>query len=244
MPELEMGLAIAAAAALLIPFALWLLRWAQKRRFAKDLVGGEGSVPPGTMGWPLLGEMLDFLRYFKFTNKPDEFISKRRARYGDTGIYRSHLFGSPVIITCSPEFNKQVLGSMTEDGRVSSGWPSNELLGSSSIAAVDGVPHKRLRKHLMEAFTSPKALIAQLNIAELTIVSALEQWVFKKRIVAYNETKAMTFRNMCEVLVSFQSEELLGKMESLYRGLMAGLRSLTINIPGTAFYRAVKEAID
>lgn len=50
----------------------------------------------------------------------------------------------------------------------------------------------------------------------------------------------MTFCNMCEVLVSFKSMELLGKMEGLYRGLMAGLRSLTINIPGTAYHHALK----
>lgn len=50
----------------------------------------------------------------------------------------------------------------------------------------------------------------------------------------------MTFCYICEALVSFKSTELLRKMEGLYRGLMAGLRSLTINIPGTAYHHALK----
>ncbi|KAG0455434.1 hypothetical protein HPP92_024726 [Vanilla planifolia] len=159
---------------------------------------------------------------------------------GDTGIYRSHLFGSPVIITCSPEFNKQALCSLTEDGTLSSGWPSDKLLGSSSIAVVDGVLHKRLRKHLIDGFTSPKVLSVHLSIAQPVYISALENCISKGKIVAYDETKAMTFRNICEALVSFKSEELLETMECLYRGLMKGLRSLTINIPGTAYYHALK----
>ncbi|KAK8937615.1 Beta-amyrin 11-oxidase [Platanthera guangdongensis] len=297
---------IAASAVLLLPLLLCILRWAHQRRFTGGLISGPGSLPPGSMGWPLIGEMLDFLRYFKFAKRPDDFISKRKARgcrgvdvvwdgaprrfgaaaagvglhlegisrvleglhnwlevncrrllgildcdrlgnavgrfyrYGDTGIYKSHLFGGPVIITCSPEFNRQVLSRMAEEETLSSGWPSNELLGSSSISVVDGFLHKRLRKHLMEAFTNPKALNSQLRIAQPIFISALENWVSKKRIVAYDETKTMTFHNICQVLVSFESMELLQKMERLYRGLMAGLRSLTINIPGTAYHHALK----
>lgn len=231
---------IAASAVLLLPLLLCLLRWAQQWRFTGTLISGSGSLPPGSMGWPLLGEMLDFLRYFKFAKRPDDFIAKRKSRYGDTGIYKSHLFGGPVIITCCPEFNRQVLSRMTEEETLSSGWPSNELLGSSSISVVDGLLHKRLRKHLMEAFTNPKALNSQLRIAQPIFISALENWVSKKRIVAYDETKTMAFHNICQVLVSFESMELLQKMERLYRGLMAGLRSLTINIPGTAYQHALK----
>lgn len=32
-------------------------------------------------------------------------------------------------------------------------------------------------------------------------------------------------------------------MESLYRGIMAGIRAMTINIPGTAFHHALKVTI-
>lgn len=39
------------------------------------------SLPPGSMGWPIIGELLDFLWCFKFQRRPDDFIAKRKARY-------------------------------------------------------------------------------------------------------------------------------------------------------------------
>ncbi|XXG83883.1 hypothetical protein AAC387_Pa10g1532 [Persea americana] len=197
------------------------------------------SLPPGSMGWPIIGELLDFLWCFKFQRRPDDFIAKRKARYGDNGLYRTHLFGYPTIVTCSPLINKQVLGSLTEEGKVSTGWPSSQLIGSSSVAVTDGLGHKRLRRHLMEAFNNPRALRAVLSTAQPIFISAFEDWASKGRINAYEETKKVTFCNICDMLVSFKSKTVLEKMEGLYRGLMAGIRSMTINIPGTAFHHAL-----
>ncbi|KAJ0985896.1 hypothetical protein J5N97_004252 [Dioscorea zingiberensis] len=237
------GLAIAiGGVAALLPLLFWSLRWFNEWRFVGGLSSRNGpeKLPPGCMGWPLIGEMLDFLWCFKFARKPDDFISKRKSRYGDTGIYRTHLFGHPVIVTCSPEWNKQVLGSWTEDGSLSSGWPSSELIGNSSVAIVDGSLHKGLRRSLMQAINSPSALDFHLRTAQPVFISALEEWASKRKIVAFDETKAVTFRIICNALVSFKSMALLDKMESLYRGTMAGLRAMTINIPGTAFHHALK----
>lgn len=113
-------------------------------------------------------------------------------RYGDTGIYRTHLFGYPVIVTCSPELNKQVLGSLTEDGSFSTGWPSSQLIGNSSVAVVDGPLHKGLRRCLMQAVNSPSALDFHLRTAQPLLISALEEWAFKRKVVAFEETKAVS----------------------------------------------------
>ncbi|KAK8937822.1 Ent-kaurenoic acid oxidase 1 [Platanthera guangdongensis] len=82
---MEMGPPIAASAVLLLPLVLCILRWAHQRRFTGGLISGPGSLPPGSMGWPLIGEMLDFLRYFKFAKRPDDFISKRKASHSLVG---------------------------------------------------------------------------------------------------------------------------------------------------------------
>lgn len=127
--------------------------------------------------------------YVKKTNYICIYIFFWLCRYGDNGIYRTHLFGYPTIVTSSPLINKQVLGSMTEEGRVSTGWPSNQLIGSSSVAVVDGLGHKRLRRYLMEAFNNPRALKAVLTSAQPIFISAFEDWASKRRINAFEETK-------------------------------------------------------
>ncbi|XP_058088361.1 ent-kaurenoic acid oxidase 2-like [Magnolia sinica] len=229
-------------ALVLLSFLVLYVRWINDRWHLRGLeTGTNGSkVPPGSMGWPLIGEFLDFLWCFKFLRKPDHFIAKRKARYGDIGIYRTHLFGYPTIITCTPQLNKQVLGSMTEEGSFSTGWPSSQLIGNSAVAIVDGVAHKRIRRHLMEAFNSPKALKALLITAQPIFISTFEEWASKGKIIAFEEIKTMTFYSICDMLISFKSKDLLDTMERLYRGLMAGIRSMTINVPGTAYHWALK----
>ena len=120
-------------------------------------------------------------------------------------MYRTHLFGYPTIVTCSPFINKQVLGSMTEEGKVSTGWPSSQLIGSSSVAVTDGLGHKRLRRHLMEAFNNPRALRAVLSTAQPIFISAFEDWASKGRINAYEETKKVSITSLLLMYLEFDA---------------------------------------
>jgi ent-kaurenoic acid hydroxylase len=77
------------------------------------------------MGVPFLGETLSLLWYFKHAHRPDEFISAKKTAYGKAaGMYRTHLFGSPTIIACTPAANKFVLQSPENFGVH---WPEPEL---------------------------------------------------------------------------------------------------------------------
>ncbi|XP_006878489.2 ent-kaurenoic acid oxidase 2 isoform X1 [Amborella trichopoda] len=233
---------VTAIIAILIPLLLWLFSiindWRYCRGLEKERDGHR--VPPGSMGWPVIGELLDFLWCFKFTRRPDDFIAKRKSRHGDSGIFRTHLFGQPSIVTCSPEMNKFVLGRGTEDGSFGPGWPSSQLLGASSITMKDGLSHKRLKRYFMDAFNSPRALSSLLTNAQPTFVEFMENWVSKGRISAFEETRAVTFANICDILASFKEKTLLCTMERFYTGLMAGLRAMPLNFPGTSFHHALK----
>lgn len=43
--------------------------------------GGELKLPPGHMGLPLIGETFEFLWYFKFLGRPDDFIRSKNEKY-------------------------------------------------------------------------------------------------------------------------------------------------------------------
>jgi len=51
----------------------------------------------------------------------------------------------------------------------------------------------------MEAFNSPRALDTHLTTAQPIFISALEDWASKKKIVAFDETKAVSYHRdlMC-----------------------------------------------
>eukprot|EP01018_Ginkgo_biloba_P019770 Gb_28385 [translate_table: standard] len=196
------------------------------------------KLPPGSLGWPFIGEMLDIVWSFKITCKPDDFIWKRRAKYGDTGIYRTHLFGCPSILTCSPEFNQFVLGRGTEDGSFGPGWPSPELLGTTALVSLEGHEHKRVRRYVMQAINSPEALKSVFSVIQPNFKAAFEDWVSKGTINAFSDLKTVAFRNICAVVMGLKEGPVLNNIETLYKGVLPGFRARTINVPGTAFYYA------
>ncbi|XP_059077046.1 ent-kaurenoic acid oxidase 2 isoform X2 [Cryptomeria japonica] len=226
----------------LLPLLIWVLRSFNEWRFCHSHLRSNngGKLPPGHMGWPLIGELLEFLWYFKFIDKPDEFIWKRNAKYGDTGIYRTYLFGFPSVITCSPEANRFVMGTGTEDGSFTAGWPAPKLLGEKSVIMVEGLHHKRLRRALMDAINRPRSLQHVFISLQPAFKEAFENWSAKGTINTGDEIRALGFSNICSLLLSFQRGPLLESMEMMYRGLLAGLRAQPINIPGTAFHYALK----
>ncbi|KAK1287063.1 Ent-kaurenoic acid oxidase 1 [Acorus calamus] len=104
---------------------------------------GEAKLPPGWMGVPFFGDMLSFLWFFKIVSRPNDFIRAKKERYGEgVGLYKSHLFGEPSIIACSPAVNKFILQSAD---LFPIRWPDPTLLGKSTLATSHGDQHRRLR---------------------------------------------------------------------------------------------------
>lgn len=108
-------------------------------------------------------------------------------RYGDgEGLYKTHLFGSPSIIACSPSANKFVLQS---DENFGMGWPSTEITGKNSLLALQGSPHARLRGLVVKAINQPDPLRKIAIMVQPRIIEALQLWSKKGRIAALHEVK-------------------------------------------------------
>ncbi|KAE8703019.1 Beta-amyrin 11-oxidase [Hibiscus syriacus] len=198
------------------------------------------SLPPGDMGWPFIGNMISFVRAFRSQN-PDSFISNLVHRYGQTGIYKTSLFGNPSIIVCSPEICRKVL---TDDEMFKYGYPTSldKLLGKlKSLHGVSNSEHRYLRKLLISSINGHEALSKHIGYIEDVVVSSLEEWGRNNSpIELLTELKKINFKVMTRILMGsadYISESMTKQYAHLFQGLLS---PLPIDVPGFTFHRAIQ----
>ncbi|XVF52396.1 hypothetical protein PTKIN_Ptkin05aG0014900 [Pterospermum kingtungense] len=197
------------------------------------------SLPPGDMGWPLIGNMLSFVRAFKSQN-PESFINNLKQRYGETGIYKTNLFWNPSIIVCSPELCRKVV---TDDEKFKSGYPFPKLIvGDKPFDFLSSSGHKRLRKLATTGINGHEALSKFIGGIEEIVITKLEEWSKTKQPIQFSrEMNKIAFNVIMNIFLGSGSDtSVIASMEKYYTCLFNGLFSTAVNIPGFAFHRAVK----
>lgn len=101
------------------------------------------NLPPGEMGFPLIGETMEFFNAQRRNQLFEEFVHPRILKHGR--IFRTRIMGSPTVVVNGAEANKFLLSN--EFKLVKSSWPSSsvELMGRDSIMEKDGGRHRFLR---------------------------------------------------------------------------------------------------
>ncbi|KAG2581156.1 hypothetical protein PVAP13_6KG017001 [Panicum virgatum] len=198
-------------------------------------------LPPGEMGWPVVGAMWAFLRAFK-SGKPDAFVSSFVRRFGRTGVYRAFMFSSPTILATTPEACKQVL---MDDDNFITGWPKATvaLIGPKSFVAMPYDEHRRLRKLTAAPINGFDALTAYLPFIDRTVRSSLRAWASESadggEVAFLTELRRMTFKIIVQIFLGGAGEATMRALERSYTDLNYGMRAMAINLPGFAYRRAL-----
>ncbi|KAL2478273.1 Ent-kaurenoic acid oxidase 2 [Forsythia ovata] len=218
---------------------IWVLRsvnwWYYERKLGEKM---RYKLPPGDFGWPFIGNMWSFLRAFKSSN-PDSFISSFVTRFGHTGLYKVHMFGSPSIIVTTPEACRRVI---TDDEAFKPGWPSStvNLIGKNSFIGISDEDHRRLRKLTAAPVNGHESLSMYLRYIEDNVVTTLDKWANMGQIEYLTEIRKLTFKIIIYIFLSSESEPVMEALEREYTNLNYGVRAMAINIPGFAYHKALK----
>uniref|UniRef100_A0A1J3GBD9 Cytochrome P450 708A2 n=1 Tax=Noccaea caerulescens TaxID=107243 RepID=A0A1J3GBD9_NOCCA len=97
-------------ALVVIRMSHWLYRWSNPKC--------NGKLPPGAMGFPIIGETIDFFKPSGFSDIPS-FVKKRMTRYGP--LFRTNILGSKTVISTDPDVNFQIFRQ--ENTCFESGYP-------------------------------------------------------------------------------------------------------------------------
>ncbi|KAB1994349.1 hypothetical protein ES319_D13G093400v1 [Gossypium barbadense] len=200
---------------------LALLKWNEIRYNRRK------GLPPGTMGWPVLGETTEFLKH------GPSFMKKQRAKYGS--LFKTHFLGCPTVVSMDPELNRYIL--MNEGKGLVPGYPQSmlDILGKRNIAAVHGAAHKRIRGSLL-SLIGPHVIKDELlpKIGNF-MTSFLENWN-GKTIDIQETTNEMALLISFKQIVEKAPSSLYEIFKPEFDKLLVGTISLPINMPGTSYH--------
>jgi len=189
-------------------------------------------LPPGSLGWPIIGESLSFVL------RGSQFLIERFKTNGP--IFKTHLFGSPTIRVAYAE-NLKPLINCEPGGLVPKMPPTiKHIVGPKSILNTDADDHGKMKKTLLEAFT-PTRLADYVPSIQGHIRSHLTSWCGQGQILGFQACERMTEDIILELVMGCQKEE---DKDHVVRNAINTINnnvfSAPVNFPGGGFNKAMK----
>ncbi|CAN4099761.1 unnamed protein product [Withania somnifera] len=135
-------------------------------------------LPPGDLGWPCIGNMMSFIKSYKYGD-PESFISSFTTRYGNGGVYKAFMYGKPSIIVTTPETCKQVL---MDDEHFVLSFPKSltDLTAKRTFHGVTRQQHKLLRQITTGSIIGHEVLSMYVGYIKEIVVAAFDKWASRE----------------------------------------------------------------
>lgn len=229
----DLSAAISWMPIIMVGIVSMILVWSRGGKYWRHRAG----LPLGSLGWPFIGETLEFISC-GHSSRPESFMDKRRQLYGK--VFKSHLLGSPTIVSTDPEVSKVVLQN---DGRIFvPNYPKslNELMGKSSILMLGGNLQRKLHG-LIGGFLKSPQLKRQITVdIERYILSSMENWKDDQLVYIQDEAKNIAFHVLLKSLMSLNPGDDMEYLKQEFRKFISGLVSLPVKLPGTRLYKSLQ----
>ncbi|XP_038708529.1 beta-amyrin 11-oxidase-like [Tripterygium wilfordii] len=202
------------------------------------------NLPPGDMGWPLIGNTLSFSRAFNSAN-PESFLENLVSRYvrvWKNGCIQDSFAWETIdhgLMVTLPELNKAVL---TDDKNFVLSYPGlPEILGKRSLATIHGAEHKHLHRLTTAPINGNEALSMYVELIEDVVTASFDGWAsMNKPIELLVELKRATFKVVTYIFFGGGGYSNVAPLTQLFSDLAGGIFSRPINLPGFAYNKALK----
>ncbi|XP_028775597.1 cytochrome P450 90B1-like [Neltuma alba] len=196
------------------------------------------NLPPGQMGWPLVGQTIGYLRPHPATTI-GEFMEQHIARYGK--IFKSSLFGEPAIVSADAELNKFIFNNEGKLFECSYPKSIGGILGKWSMLVVVGDMHRDMRAIALNFMSNAMLRTTMLKDVERHALLVLNSWKQDFKFSAQEEAKKFTFNLMVKNILSLEPETPEAEaLKKAYATFMKGVVSAPLNLPGTAYRKALQ----
>ncbi|XP_010514624.1 PREDICTED: cytochrome P450 708A2-like [Camelina sativa] len=232
------NVSICVTALVVVVISRWLYRWSNPKC--------NGKLPPGSMGFPIIGETLDFFKSYGF-NEASPFITKRMSRYGT--IFRTNVFGSNTVVVTDPDVMVEVFRQENTAFIFSLPGAFGKVLGKDEAIINHGKTHKHFKQITLNFFGPDglkkkllgnidrgtcEGLRSKASVGSFDIKEAAGNLIIKHLIPKLISTLgAEAAENLKNIFMAFnldwyQSFFSLSSWKSLYRSCMASRDAMKV----------------
>ncbi|KAJ7966623.1 Abscisic acid 8'-hydroxylase [Quillaja saponaria] len=189
------------------------------------------KLPPGSMGWPYIGETLQL-----YSQDPNVFFALKQKRYGE--IFKTNILGCPCVMLASPEAARFVL--VTEAHLFKPTYPKSKerLIGPSALFFHQGDYHTRLRK-LVQSSLSLESIRNLVPDIEAIAASTFDSWGGSHVINTFHEMKRFSFEVGILAIFGHLEARYKEELKKNYWIVDRGYNSFPTSIPGTPYKKAL-----
>nr|XP_043630703.1 cytochrome P450 87A3-like [Erigeron canadensis] len=215
-------------ALIVVCFSHWVYRWRNPKCY--------GKLPPGSMGWPLFGETLQFFAPNRTWDAPP-FVKERVKRYGS--VFRTSFIGLRVIVSTDLDLNHMVF---QKEGELFQSWypySVRTVYGEQNVSTLHGNQHKYLKNMVLNlvGYESLKKILSEV---ESIATRNIEKWVGQETVELKAATANLIFSLTAKKLISYDLENSSEKLKENFEAFLEGLLSVPMAIPGTAYYKCLR----
>jgi cytochrome P450 len=224
----------------LVPVVLVLGIFALTRRSK-----GCRNLPPGSLGWPIVGETLEFL-----SGKPEKFVFDRMNKYSPE-VFKTKILGEETAVICGPSghkflfSNEQKLFTAFRPHSMQKIFRPHQAGAQISRAAEAQISRAAEAKILKSpGFLKPEALVRYLGKMDSITQQHLQtHWEGKDTVNAFPLTKTLTLTLACRFFLGADDPQRIARLVTSFDDITLGMHSIPLNFPGTIFHKANKAAV-
>ncbi|XP_050209103.1 beta-amyrin 16-alpha-hydroxylase CYP87D16-like [Mercurialis annua] len=227
-----MSISVFAFAIILSYVAHWIFRWRNP--------ACNGRLPPGSMGFPLIGETIQFFIPSKSLDMP-RFVKSRIKKYGS--IFKTSLAGRPLVVSSDDDFNHFIL---QQEGKLVELWyldSYSELLGQND-PFKDGINfghiYKTFKRLITEHFGPERLKEYILPQLEGVVDDYLQAWSEQGSVDLRHCCRRVILDFTSKLLFTYDTEKNGESLNNTFMNFTKGLLSFPVNIPGTTFHKCLE----
>ncbi|KAJ9691353.1 hypothetical protein PVL29_013510 [Vitis rotundifolia] len=182
------------------------------------------KLPPGSLGWPIMGETLEFL-----FGKPENFVFDRMKKR---------------LVICGPEGHKFLFSNEAKYFTAFRPHSMQKIFRSYQAADPKQIDKDAEAKIIRApGFLKPEALVHYLGKMDSITQQQLQaHWEGKTEVKVFPFAKTLTLTLACRFFLGIDDPERIARLVTNFDDITLGMHSIPLKIPGTIFYQASKAA--